>query len=119
MTGFIHMHLPFVSDYSRVLRARQDSLMSIQLLLTSTKVHNRNFLQVFSTHWQFLLSSILLMSHKLNTRVIFKISRGTKQYLCFFVNLDVSYTVHSYIMQYTVQLTSKLTLACSIHACVL
>ena len=29
MIGFTHVHLPLVSDYSQVLRAQQDSLMSI------------------------------------------------------------------------------------------
>ena len=76
MTGFTHVHLPLVSDYSGVLRARQDSLMSIQLLLTSTKPHDRSSSRVFSTRQQSLTSSVLLLLHKPNTRVVLKISRG-------------------------------------------
>ena len=37
MTGFTHMHLPFVSDYSRVLSAWQDLLASIYHLSVVTR----------------------------------------------------------------------------------
>ena len=71
MTGFTHVYLPLVSDYSQVLCAQQDSLTSIQLpvLLVSTKVHNRSYLQVFSTCQQSLASSVLLVSHEPNTQL--------------------------------------------------
>ena len=36
MTGFTHMHLPLVSNYSRVLSAQQDSLASIYHSLVIT-----------------------------------------------------------------------------------
>ena len=72
ITGFTHMHLPLVSDYLRVLRARQDSLASIQLLLTSIKLHDRSYLRVFSTHQQSPASSVLLVSHEPNTQVVFQ-----------------------------------------------
>ena len=42
MTGFTHVHLPLVSDYSRVFSSLQDSLVNIQLFLMSTKVHDRS-----------------------------------------------------------------------------
>ena len=64
-----------------------------QLLLMSTKMHDRSYTWVFSTRQLSLASSVLLMLHEPNTWVIFKISWGTKHYSCFFVNLDVSCTV--------------------------
>ena len=93
-----HVHSPLVSDYSRVLHAQQDSLASIRPLLASTKLHNRNYSRVFSTRQQSLASSVLLVSHEPNTRVVFKISRGTTRYSRLFVNLDVSCTVCIYQM---------------------
>ena len=75
-TGFTHEYLPLVSYYSEI-----------------QKVQNRSYSWVFSNHQQSLASSVLLMSHKPKTRVIFKFSWGTKCYSCFFVNLDVSCTV--------------------------
>ena len=61
--------------------------MSIQLLLASTKVHDRSYSQVFSPRQQSLASSVLLVSHGPNARVIFKAQSVTR---VFFVNLDVS-----------------------------
>ena len=95
MTVFTHMHF---SDYSQVLHAQQDSLVNIQLLLASTKLHEKNYLGVFSTCQQSLTSSVFLVSHEPNMWVGFKISRGTMRYSHFFVNLAVSCTVATGLM---------------------
>ena len=85
MTGFTQVLLPLVSDYLRVLHARQDSL-------TNTKLHNRSYLWVFSTCQQSLTSSVLLMLRAQRTRCLQNFLRHDVL-LAFFVNLDVSCTV--------------------------
>ena len=54
-----------------------------QLLLANTKVHDRSYLQVFSTRQQSLASSVLLVLHKPNHWVIYKSFQGTKHYSLF------------------------------------
>ena len=102
MTGFTHVHLPLVSDYSQVLRARQDSLESISCATEFTckykSAQHKLLVSIFnssaiaSNHSR---AVCLLASHEPSTRVIFKISRGTKHYSRFFVNLDVSCTIYA------------------------
>ena len=98
MTGYTHVHLPLVSNYSWVLCIWQDSLTSITHMTGFTreyKVHDRSYSRVLSTYQQSLASSVLLVSHEPNTQVIFKFSRSTNRYSRFFVNLDMSCTVKS------------------------
>ena len=81
-------HLSVIThEYQAHYRIHLQVFTTCQLLLTST----------ISTRHQSLVSSVLLVSHELNTRVIFKFSRGMKCYSHFFVNLDVSCTnTHTY-----------------------
>ena len=120
MTDFTHVHLPLVSDYSRVLRAWQDSLASITCITGFTceyYAHNKIHSRVFSyyswvesawqelfvsifTHQQLLTSSVLLILHEPNMWVVFKISQGKKVLLAFFCKLGrVLY--HSYTIAWS------------------
>ena len=78
--------------HSRVLRARQDSLVNIRLLLVNTKVHDRSYLWVFSTRQRSLASSVLLCctspTHNLSSNFL-----EAWNVTSIFVNLDVSCTV--------------------------
>ena len=86
MTGYIHVHLPFVSDYSRVLSAWQDSLTSICYSSVITRK--------YKSEQQELLASIINSSeiaHEQYTSHVaraqhasyFQIFSGMKRYLCF------------------------------------
>ena len=85
MTGFTRMLLPLcqwlLMSIKWMTRFTCEYLPLISyVLLVSTKVHNRNYLWVFSTCSQSLTSSGLLVLHEPNMRVIFKFSQGTKCY---------------------------------------
>ena len=61
MTGFTHVHLPLVSDYTQVLSTRQDSLVST----TRTKEFTREYSVITREHrsaQQELLVSIFTSS---------------------------------------------------------
>ena len=99
MTGFTHEYYMRDRIHSRVLRVRHDSLTSIQLLLASTKLHNRSYSTVFSTCQQ---SWVVCFSCHMSQHASYlqNFSRH-KVLLTFFVNLDVNCTIDSHIVSYS------------------
>ena len=96
MTGFIHVHLPLVSDYWGVLSARQDSLASIY--------HSSVITREYKSARQELLAYIFNLSEITRVQCTSRVTRAQhasylqiflrhEVLLVFFVNLDVSCTV--------------------------
>ena len=90
ITGFTHVHY-----HLSVITCKYYTHDRIHLwiLPVSTKMHDKNYSQVFSIHQQSLMSSVLLVPHEPNMQVAFKFSWGLNRYSHSFVNFDMSCTV--------------------------
>ena len=100
MTGFTHIHLPLVSDYSRVLHTQQDSLANITCMTGFTCGYSV-VTHEYKSAQQELLSSIFNLSAITREQCTSCVARAQhksypqnvskhKALLAFFVNLDVS-----------------------------
>ena len=93
MTGFTHMHLPLVSDYSQVLSIQQDSLSRFSYYSQAQKCVigvTRKYFQLVSNRSQ----AVYFSCHTSPTRELSSnFLRHELRYSHFFVNLDVSCTV--------------------------
>ena len=96
MTGFIHVHLPLVSDYLQVLSTQQDLLASIY--------HSSVITRDYKSARQELLACIFKSSEITCVQCTSRVTRAQhasylqifwrhEALLAFFVNLDVSCTV--------------------------
>ena len=87
MTAFTQEYLSLISDYSRVLSARKDSLHKyVPLVGYYSQVQNcmtgvtRKYFQLINNRSQAV--RVFLVSHEPNTQVKSKISQGTTRHTC-------------------------------------